>query len=77
MKIKLNEEQMKIKLNEEQINYLLSLPEEGMGYQVVDLILKDGNELKEQIVYNSSILQINEKEYQLISNEDIISLKLS
>ena len=68
---------MKIKLNEEQINYLSSLPEKGMGYQVIDLILKDGNELKEQIVYNSSVLQINDIKYQSISNEDIISLKLS
>ena len=68
---------MKIKLNEEQINYLSSLPEKGMGYQVVNLILKDGNELKEQIVYNSSVLQINDIKYQSISNEDIISLKLS
>lgn len=52
----------KIKLKEEQINLLSNLSEQGMGYQIVDIHLKDGTELKEKIVFNSTFLQLENDE---------------
>lgn len=46
---------------------MLSLPEKGMGYQVVDLILKTGEVLKDVIILNSEIAETN----KLIENSDI------
>lgn len=56
-----------IKLKPEQTSFLLSLPEKGMGYQVVDLILKTGEVLKDVIILNSEIAETN----KLIENSDI------
>jgi len=39
----------RIKLKEEHIKYLLELPESGMGYQIVDITLKNGQQLKKRI----------------------------
>lgn len=52
----------KIELNEKHIDYLINLPESGMGYHVVDLILKDGKRLKNRIVLNSQFLVLEDKE---------------
>lgn len=53
----------KIKLLQKQINLLQNLPEQGMGYQVVDITLKNGMTFYEKVVLNSIYLQIegNEK----------------
>lgn len=51
-----------IKLTEEQIKLLSSLPEQGMGYQTVDIRLKDGTELYGKVVLNSTWLQLNPEE---------------
>jgi hypothetical protein len=50
----------KIKLLQKQINLLENLPEQGMGYQVVDITLKNGMTLKEKVVLNSMFLQIED-----------------
>jgi hypothetical protein len=42
--------------------YLLQLPENGMGYQLVKVFLKDGKVLRKHKVLNSSILLLDEKE---------------
>lgn len=52
----------KIKLLQKHINILENLPEQGMGYQIVDITLKDGKILKERIVINSTYLQLEENE---------------
>lgn len=52
----------KIKLTSEQISFLSALPEQGMGYQIVDITLKNGLKLKKRIVLNGSYLQINKNE---------------
>jgi len=50
----------KIKLLQKQINLLQNLPEQGMGYQVVDITLKNGKTFSEKIVLNSMYLQIDD-----------------
>ncbi len=52
---------MNIKLPNSLINKLLKLPESGMGYHKVNLILKDKTILKDIIVLNSSIAVVDAK----------------
>ena len=52
----------KVKLNEKHIDYLSSLPEQGMGYQVIEIILKDGRKLSQRTVLNSTYLVLNDNE---------------
>ncbi len=63
-----------IKLLPEQIKILEVLPEQGMGYQLVDIELKSGKKLEKRIVLNSTFLQLNEQE-DLDSN-DIYKIKV-
>lgn len=63
---------MKIKLKPEIIAILEKLPETGMGYQKVDIILKDGSILKDRIVLNSTYLEIGENEF--LDGDDIVSI---
>jgi hypothetical protein len=64
----------KVKLLEDHIRLLESLPEDGMGYQVVDIELKDGSKLTSRIVFNSTFLKLNEGE--LIDPSQIQTIKL-
>jgi hypothetical protein len=52
---------MKIKLLQKQIDLLVSLPETGMGYHIVDIKLKDGRIFNGKAVFNSTYLQIEDK----------------
>ncbi len=54
----------KLQLNEDHVQYLIKLPESGMGYQVVDIALKNGQLFKKRVVLNSSLLLLE-------NNEDI------
>jgi len=58
-----NELKKRIGLREEHIKLLLGLPESGMGYQLVDVTLKNGKLLKNKIVLNSQVLllEVNEE----------------
>ena len=58
----------KIKLLPEHIKILESLPEQGMGYQLVDIELKSGVSLQNRVILNSTYLQLHDKE-DLDSNE--------
>lgn len=66
---------IKIKLTDEQTNFLTSLPETGMGYQVVNVVLKNGEILHKRLVFNSMFLQLNDGEN--INPNDIVNIKLS
>ena len=44
------------------VQRLLSLPEQGTGYQIVDIKLKNGEELQNKIVLNSTYLELNADE---------------
>ncbi len=70
-----NDFKNKIKLRDEHIKTLSELPETGMGYQVVDILLKDGKTLKNRIVINSEFLIVNKDE--LLDLDMIQSVKLS
>jgi len=52
----------RIKLKKEHIKYLLELPESGMGYQIVDITLKNGQQIKKRIVLNSQFLLVENSE---------------
>ena len=52
----------KIILPDRFVNYLVNFPENGMGYQLVKIFLKDGKVLRKHKVLNSSILLLDEKE---------------
>ncbi len=64
----------KVKLLDEQIKLLESLPEQGMGYHIVDIKLKNGKKLIKRIIINSEYLKLNE--YELIDPKDIKSIKI-
>ncbi len=64
----------RISLPENFITKLVKLPEQGMGYQLVDVKLKNGKVLKNKFVYNCSILELDENEF--INKEDIISIQI-
>ncbi|WP_448789687.1 hypothetical protein [Bacteroides graminisolvens] len=53
----------KIRLPINVIEFLLEYPESGMGYQVVDIILSNGQILKDRQVINSTYLILLENEY--------------
>jgi hypothetical protein len=54
------------------IQHLTKLPETGIGYQLVDIYMNDGNILRSIEVLNSSIAQVQEG----FDAEKIISIKL-
>lgn len=60
-----------MKLNKEQIGKLTNLPETGMGYQIVNIELNNGELLTNLKVYNSE-----ELEYEGISIEDIKEINI-
>lgn len=49
---------MQIELRSELINRLVALPESGMGYQLVDLILVDGRIVPNVKVFNCEIANL-------------------
>jgi hypothetical protein len=65
---------MRIKLSENWVEYLCSMPESGMGYQVVDVMLKDGRVLREIVVFNAEELGLP-PEYKDLKIEDIEDVK--
>jgi hypothetical protein len=52
----------RLKLPDDFIRILTGLPESGMGYQMVKVILKGGKTLRQHKVLNSSILILEENE---------------
>jgi hypothetical protein len=63
-----------LKLSDSFINLLVSLPENGMGYQIVKVILKSGEILNHHKVINSSLLMLEENEN--ITEKDIAKIEL-
>lgn len=49
---------MRVKLDERLVKKLLESPESGMGYQRVDVRLRDGRELRDLLVYNAEELDL-------------------
>lgn len=65
-----------MKLSKKWTKHLRSMPESGMGYQLVDVVLKGGRVLKEVYVYNAEelILPVECKDLKI---KDIADIKLS
>ena len=63
-----------LKLSDSFINILVNLPENGMGYQIVKVILKNGKTLNHHKVINSSLLILEENEN--ITEIDIEKIEL-
>ena len=66
---------MFIKLEEKQTNLVLNQPELGMGYQQVNLKLKNNKVIKNVLVINAEVLEIPD-EFGKIDISDIIGIKL-
>ena len=63
-----------LKLPDDLINVLVNLPENGMGYQIVKVILKSGKVLHQHKVINSSLLMLEKNEN--ITEKDIEKIEL-
>ncbi len=50
----------RVKLSDTQIEQVVNLPETGMGYHKVQLVLTDGIVLKNMVVVNSEFLLVDE-----------------
>jgi hypothetical protein len=61
-----------LKLPTKFLKYLENLPEQGMGYQIVDVEFFDGKVLIDRIIFNSTYLKLNENEE--IDSEKIRSI---
>jgi hypothetical protein len=64
----------KIRLLKKHIDKLSNLPEQGVGYQIVDIKLIDGKILTERIVLNSTFLKLKKNEILTPSEIETIEL---
>ena len=64
-----------LKLTDSFINVLVNLPESGMGYQLVKVILKSGKVLHQHKVLNSELLMLDENENITVKDIDKIELE--
>ena len=67
---------MILQLKEHWVNYLCILPESGMGYQRVDVYLKNGREIQGIVVFNAEEMEWPST-YPSISSDDIEKIQLS
>lgn len=68
-------EKQKIKLFEKLTQILIDMPESGMGYHKVDVYLKNGTIIKNQVVLNCAELVIDKS--IIISVDEIENFVLS
>ncbi|MBX9842127.1 MAG: hypothetical protein K2Z80_10010 [Xanthobacteraceae bacterium] len=66
---------MQIELRSELVDRLLALPESGMGYQLVDLILTDGRVVPNVKVFNCEIADLPDI-FRSLSAADIADVRL-
>ena len=64
-----------LKLTDSFIHVLVKLPESGMGYQLVNVILKSGKVLHKHKVLNSELLLLEENENISVKDIDKIELE--
>jgi hypothetical protein len=64
-----------LKLPDSFINILINLPENGMGYQIVKVILKSGKVLHKHKVLNSELLMLEENENITVIDIEKIELE--
>ena len=62
----------RIELSSNLVEKLSNLPEQGMGYQIVKVLFKDGTVLENRMVINSTFLLILENEnFSTFDIEDV------
>jgi hypothetical protein len=66
--------EFRITLNKDQIEFLSKIPEQGMGYQLVNLTLKNGKVLKKRVVINCTYLQLDDQEELKVGDIDKIEI---
>ena len=64
---------MRLHLNERWVDHLRGLPETGMGYQIVDVVLNDGKRFQDITVYNSEEMEWRAGEGNIVP-EDIVQI---
>jgi hypothetical protein len=64
-----------LKFSDNFISILVNLPESGMGYQIVRVILKSGQVLHKHKVLNSEILMLEENDNINVKDIDKIELE--
>ncbi len=64
-----------LKLSDSLINILVNLPENGMGYQMVKVILKSGKVLGQHKVLNSELLMLEDNENIAVKDIEKIELE--
>lgn len=67
---------MRLLLSEQWMNHLCNLPESGMGFQRVDILLRDGEQVKDVLVFNAQHVEWPRGK-PAISSDDIAEIKLS
>ena len=67
---------MRLQLEDRWVNYLCRLPEYEMGYQQVDVQLKDGSEIEDIFVFNAEELEWPSA-HPSITSDDIAKIQLS
>ena len=68
--------ELKLNLRGKWSKKLVKLPESGMGYQIVDITLKDGRVLNRVTVLNCEIILLP-AEYKNVCEKDIAEIKMS
>jgi hypothetical protein len=67
---------MQLALNNTTIERLLALPETGMGYQLVDLVLADGRVVAGVPVFNSEVANLPDA-FSDVAASDIADVRLA
>ena len=65
---------MRVALRPELTRKLVAMPESGMGYQLIDLILGDGRKIEHVLVFNAQEVEVPE---DLLRGTEIIDVRLS
>ncbi len=63
-----------LKLTDNFINILINLPETGMGYQLVKVVLKNGTVLRKHKVLNAELLMLDDKD--MFNVTDILKIEI-
>jgi hypothetical protein len=70
-----NENKIQVQLSKQHVAQLQKLPEQGMGYQLINVKLKDGRILKEKMVFNSTYLQLDIQD--AVNADDIDTIQVA
>ncbi len=66
---------MQLTLEKKWVELLVNLPESGMGYQRVQIRLKDGRNVENVVVFNSEVLQVPD-EISPFKSDDIVDVQV-